>query len=334
MKTQRFEAERQALLAEKRLLRVGSAHEQAAQILCGLRREMRSALGRQDAQQAFALGVAAKSFRLPVEGLDLLRAHAFRLLGRECEAEQSLKEELRHFPENTEAAQLLATLRKDRPQAAGGGDECDKLIALVREHTMLSQERLQSLYALAKSVCERDVPGNFLECGVAGGGSSALLALVLARHSKRPRVLYSLDTFEGMPDPGALDAHQSTPAEATGWGAGTCAAPESAVRRVFESLGVSGIVTTVKGLFQDTLPGLRAQLAPVAFLHLDGDWYDSTLSVLHSLHGLYAPGGFLQIDDYGHWDGCRRAVQEYERQQGLHFNLRVIDNTGVWCETP
>lgn len=334
MDLQIFDAQRKALFREKRQGITGSAHEHAARIVDGILVEMRDALDREDAPKAFSLGVLAKSFRLSVRNLDLLRARAFSRMGRIPEAEQSLREELRHFPDNSQAARLLEGMLQGRPPAAGGVDECDELIALVRDYTMLGEARLRSLYTLARTVCEKGVPGDFVECGVAGGGSSALLAMVIARHSKCARTLYSLDTFEGMPDSGEMDMHQGTPAEATGWGAGTCAAPESAVRGVFEKLGVSGIVKTVKGLFQDTLPVLRAQLALVAFLHLDGDWYDSTMTVLVNLDGRYAPGALIQIDDYGYWEGCSKAVHEFERDKGVRFDLHVIDDTGVWCEAP
>lgn len=331
------EAARQALAEEKRRGLDGPAHALARSLVAGLLEEMRAALAAGDPERAFGLGIAAKAFSLPARGLDLARAQAFLLLDRPLEAEQSFKEELRLFPDNAQAAAELAELQAslpERPAPAGADAEFVELYGLVREHSMLSVERLRSLYELARDVCQRDVPGSFVECGVAGGGSSALLALTIARHSRRPRTLYALDSFEGLPEPCALDTHQGVSAQATGWCAGTCATTERAVRAVFESLGVSSIVDTRKGLFQDTLPGLRATLAPVALLHLDGDWYDSTLSVLESLHGLYAPGGVLQIDDYGHWDGCRMAVLEYQRRHGCALDLRPIDYSGVWCPAP
>ena len=41
------------------------------------------------------------------------------------------------------------------------------------------------------------------------------------------------------------------------------------------------------------------------------------------------PGGFLIIDDYGHWSGCQKAVDEFF---GLHFvekNFTKLDYTGI-----
>ncbi len=174
-------------------------------------------------------------------------------------------------------------------------------------YTMLSEARLYSLFCHAKEICVQNRPGNFVECGVAAGGSSALLACVIKKHSRRPRRLFSFDSFEGMPAPTAEDRHQGQAAEATGWGTGTCSAPESSLRRICTELGVWDIVTPVSGYFQDTLPGMRDKIGMIALLHLDGDWYESTRAILNNLYDRVLDDGFLQVDDYGHWEGCRKA---------------------------
>jgi hypothetical protein len=199
---------------------------------------------------------------------------------------------------------------------------------------MVGPKRLASLYRQALSICARDLPGNFVECGVAAGGTSALLAAVVARHSKRPRRLFACDTFEGMPATGAEDVHQGTNAEATGWGAGTCAAPISTLMTLCDQLGVSKIVTPVKGLFADSLPVNRATFGPIAFLHVDGDWYASTRDILVNLYDQVTPGGGIQIDDFGYWEGCRKAWAEFEAARGLSHGLDCIDETGVFTLKP
>jgi hypothetical protein len=165
---------------------------------------------------------------------------------------------------------------------------------------------------------------------VAGGGSSALLAAVLAKYSSQPRLLFSFDTFSGMPQSSALDVHQGQQAEDSGWGAGTCSAPESSLLEVCEKLGVRPFVRPVKGLFSDTLPAHRGEIGPIALLHMDGDWYSSTRDILENLFDQVVPGGFIQIDDYGYWEGCKRAVNEFALNRGLNFQPNRIDETGVW----
>ena len=66
-------------------------------------------------------------------------------------------------------------------------------------------------------------------------------------------------------------------------------------------------VELVQGLFQDTIDIDE----PVAFAHLDGDWYESTMTCLERISPLLVSGGRLVLDDYYAWSGCRTAVEEY-----------------------
>ncbi len=65
----------------------------------------------------------------------------------------------------------------------------------------------------------------------------------------------------------------------------------------------------VKGKVEETIPGDLP--GKIALLRLDTDWYESTRHELEHLWPLLVPGGVLIIDDYGHWAGARRAVDEF-----------------------
>ena len=52
-------------------------------------------------------------------------------------------------------------------------------------------------------------------------------------------------------------------------------------------------------------------MGPIAILRLDGDWYESTKVCLEHLFDLVVDGGFVIVDDYGAYEGCRTAVDEY-----------------------
>jgi len=65
----------------------------------------------------------------------------------------------------------------------------------------------------------------------------------------------------------------------------------------------------VEGDVRETLPA-RAPDA-IGLLRLDTDYYDSTLHELTHLYPRLAPAGVLIIDDYGHYQGSRQAVDEY-----------------------
>jgi predicted O-methyltransferase YrrM len=137
-----------------------------------------------------------------------------------------------------------------------------------------------------------------------------------------------------MPPASAEDTHNGVPADVTGWGAGTCAAPQASLMEVAGKLGVADLLKPVQGYFEDTLHQTKNWVGMIALLHLDGDWYSSTKVILENLYDRVYDGGVLQIDDYGHWDGCRKAVHEFFSARNLTPIMTQIDGTGVWLEKP
>ncbi len=325
----------------KDLLNVFPEHQKAKNLINALLEDLLEKIEKQlDAKQyktAFNLIVEAKSLKVPVKNLDYLRAVYFLKVDQPYDAKGSLAEELRFFPGNTEAEKLFQQLEKELPTPSTVGisdPEFMEISNAVKPYTMVSEERLYSLYRLAKKICQENIPGNFVECGTAAGGTTALIASVIKKHTKQVRWVYAFDSFEGMPPPTSDDTHNGVDAESTGWGTGTCAAPEESVRNLCIKLGVSDIVKTVKGYFQDTLPKMRDKTGMIALLHMDGDWYDSTMTIFDNLYDRVLNDGFIQIDDYGYWEGCRKAVEDFEKKRGIKFSLNQIDSTGVWTQKP
>ena len=286
--------------------------------------------------EAFKLIIKAKSLKVPIHGLDYLRAMCFVRMNNFGNALEALREELRLFPSNREATLLSDNLSNlvASPDPVINDSEFNGVLKVIKPYTLLSARRLYSLFNLAKHVCESDMPGHFVECGVAAGGSAALLAYTVKSRSLRPRKMYAFDTFEGMPAPTSADTHHGMPAEQTGWGSGTCYAPEGSVIEICKMLNVLDVIEPVKGYFQDTLPIMRTRIETVALLHMDGDWYDSTKTILSNLYDNVIANGYIQVDDYGHWDGCKKALKEFEASRNLRFKINPIDGTGVWFKKP
>ena len=207
--------------------------------------------------------------------------------------------------------------------------EFERLYRVIKPFTMLGSARLLSLYRNAMRICRENIPGDFVECGACRGGSAALLAYVAKTHSKVPRKVYACDTFEGMPEPGDADRHRGVTAAQCGFPAGSLRAPvETGLSEVTRRAGVADTVVPVKGLFRETLPVLAAKIGSVSLLHADGDWYESTMDIFCNLFGKVPSGGYVQIDDYGHWEGCRKAVEDYQKAKNIIFALEQIDYTG------
>ena len=170
-----------------------------------------------------------------------------------------------------------------------------------------------------------------MECGVAGGGSTALIASVIRRYSKSARRVYACDSYEGMPEPSEHDRAENQDAQSTGWGTGTCAAPEDSVKAIAAECGVSDLVQVVKGYFEDSFPGIQNSIASVGFLHIDCDWYESTLTVLRTFYDKLSPGALVQVDDYGYWEGMQKAVETFQRERSIQIPLQPLDGA-AWFQ--
>ena len=274
---------------------------------------------------ANAVAAAAKSLRIPVRNLDLWRALIFFGQGSPVAAREALKEELRYFPENETAQDLLNQVSSfSQEQQTNIDPDLSSILPVVLQYTMVGLPRLQSLFFLAKHVCRKDIPGDFVECGVAAGGTSALLAYVIKQYSRRPRVLYCFDSFSGMPDPGPQDVHMGITAQESGWGAGTCAAPMKSLLKVCQQLDVDTLIRPVAGFFKDTLPVAVQHISSIAFLHMDGDWYDSTMDILTNVYDKVGSNAPIQVDDFGYWEGCDKALADFAQSREIPLSVRRI----------
>jgi len=289
-----------------------------------------------DADTALYIINNAKALRIPFQGLDYLKAEAFLSLGRQAEALEYLKEELRWFPDHVQAQALLEQLGGVVRNTPGALDTTSfsALYQVIKPFTMVGDKRLQALYTHTRRILQSGLAGNVVECGVAGGGTSGLLAALLGEMAPQNMRLFCCDSFSGMPDPTAHDKHNGQEANDTGWGAGTCSAPESSVQSLCEQLGVLDRITIVKGYFEDTLPAWKDIIGPIALLHADGDWYSSTKAIFENLYDQVLPGAYIQVDDYGYWEGCRLALDEFFAARNMAVKLYPIDATGVYFFKP
>ena len=105
----------------------------------------------------------------------------------------------------------------------------------------------------------------------------------------------------------------------------------SSFDEVRSHLALSGLleenIIMIKGKVEDTIPS-QVPTDKIALLRLDTDWYESTKHELEHLYPMLVKNGLLIIDDYGHWQGCRKAVDEYMTKHDLPILLSRIDNTG------
>ena len=199
--------------------------------------------------------------------------------------------------------------------------EFSQLYRNVRPFTMCGNARLRGLHRAVHYIVAGNISGDLVECGAAKGGSASLIGLTLKRLNAH-RTLWVLDTFEGLPSPTIEDPDWEIAKKFTG----SCRATVTEVSALFESLGILDSCKLIKGRFQETVQEFSS--VGIALLHIDGDWYDSVKACLEGLYDRVTPGGVIQIDDYGHWKGSRKAVDEFIANRSLRINLQRLDYTG------
>jgi O-methyltransferase len=213
-------------------------------------------------------------------------------------------------------------------------DEADvELCTRVAPYTMTTPPRIFALARAVEYVVAAEIPGTIVECGVWRGGSMMAVALTLLRLGVTDRDLYLFDTFEGMTEPGeedvrhtgerAADLLTEESRDSHHWGH----APLDGVREALFSVGYpEARLHFVSGPVEETLPAQAPE--EIALLRLDTDWYASTKHELVHLFPRLAREGVLIVDDYGYWQGARRAVDEYIAANDARLLLNRIDYSG------
>jgi hypothetical protein len=207
----------------------------------------------------------------------------------------------------------------------------------VRPYTMTSPARVWALVNAIRYLSVNRIEGDICESGVWRGGSIMAAALKLKSVGDF-RKLWLYDTFGGMTEPIELDKAiaDGVPAydEWRKYQRGSavndwCFASLDDVRRNLESTGYPmGLVRFVAGKVEETLRAPSNIPDKIALLRLDTDWHESTKAELEALYDRLSPGGVLIVDDYGYWEGQRRAVDAFFASRPRKILLDRIDSIG------
>lgn len=215
-----------------------------------------------------------------------------------------------------------------------------RIVEEVKPFTLTGVDRILATLDAVRYVARRGVPGALVECGVWKGGSVLAMIRALQDVGVTDRDIYLYDTFSGMTEPSELDTTRYGEPAAAEWERSTsegrvpwswafdedAVSLESVQKLLFATGYPSERLHFVVGAVEETLP--QDPPASIAVLRLDTDWYESTRAELLHLYPRLSQGGVLIIDDYGHWEGARRSVDEYFGGQTSPILLGRIDYTG------
>lgn len=212
-----------------------------------------------------------------------------------------------------------------------------ELLTFCQPFTMTSVERLWAALSATKYVAKNNISGAFVECGVWRGGSSMAMMGTLTSLGIENRDFYLFDTFEGMTEATNLDNDPSgvnaqSLLEKTSKGDGNNIWCVADIQDVSTNIALTGYpverVKLVKGDVLETLLSEENIPDQIAILRLDTDWYESTKIELEILFPRLVSGGVCIVDDYGHWSGARKAVDDYLEDNQLFPLINAPDYTG------
>jgi len=217
-------------------------------------------------------------------------------------------------------------------------DDALQAYNMVKHNTMMAPINLVTLYEQAVYCEINNIEGDFVECGVWKGGAVGVMAIANKNYSQTERKLHLFDVFDDICEPNpkvdgkraiddVLKFSNKNESDITG--------KVEAIKGIYDIFGGHGTVTICNellvnkigyhsdniiyhiGWFQDTIPAHAHDIEKIAILRLDGDWYDSIKIPLQYLYPKVVSGGIIIIDDYGYYEGCTKAVNEYLAENNI-----------------
>ena len=187
----------------------------------------------------------------------------------------------------------------------------------MRVHPVYSSEEvLMFTYKMSIDILEKDIKGDFIECGVAAG--SQIGAMQQAMLDKQiSRTIWGFDSFEGIPFAGINDTEQPGIGEIDINKIGvleTTSIASYSQEDVLKNFQLWNLPTNnlklIKGWFENTIEPTSKEIKEIAMLRLDGDLYSSTYVCLEHLFEKVVSGGIIIIDDWN-LTGCQKAVKKF-----------------------
>lgn len=194
-------------------------------------------------------------------------------------------------------------------------------------------------------ILQNKIEGALVECGVESGHFEHLWINELMKHHTY-RDIYLYDTFRGLVKPTEYDytckdaklysmnkeevyavwKNHIIDEKTNNW----CYTPLENVQKRLESTGYpQQYLHYVVGDVMETLKDRTNIPDKIAILRLDTDWYESSKYELEQMYDNVVTGGVVIFDDYYHWDGQRRATDEFFLNRNIDCNFVDIGN----CKT-
>ena len=191
-------------------------------------------------------------------------------------------------------------------------------------------------------ILQNNIEGCIIECGVESGNFEHIWINELMKNNS-VRDIYLFDTFGGLVEPTEYDytckdaklyqmnkdqvyttwKNQVINEKVNGW----CYTPLDNVKQRLNLTGYpENNLHYVVGDVMETLKDKTTIPEKIAILRLDTDWYESSKYELEQMYDNVVRGGIIIFDDYYHWDGQRRATDDFFKSRNINYNFVDIGN--------
>jgi len=178
--------------------------------------------------------------------------------------------------------------------------------------SVLSHKKASLLINILEMV--KNVDGDMAELGVYRGGSAYLI------HKKYPtRILHLFDSFDGMKEPiQSNEYHKQGDFD------------DTSLEFVAANLNYSKYVYFHKGWFPESIPEHMYD-KKYSFVHLDGDFYESTLDAINYFYPRMSKNGIIVLDDYvsNNTPNVKRAILELKEKYNYKFYVTDLEQAVI-----
>lgn len=193
--------------------------------------------------------------------------------------------------------------------------------------TMIGLKRLDNIIECLKIIITDKIEGDVIEAGVWRGGAVILMKGILDAFNIMDKKIWVADSFKGVPKPNIEDYPQDKDDKLYTYTELQVSKEE--VMNNFKKYNLlDGNVEFLEGWFKDTL--YNSPINKLSLLRIDGDLYELTYQTLEALYPKLSPGGFCIIDDYGTFEYCSKAVNDYRELMNITEEIIDIDGWGVF----
>lgn len=195
------------------------------------------------------------------------------------------------------------------------------LYGQAKPYSLTNIPGFYNLYQSIDYLHRNRIAGDIAEFDCFLGGCGIFVKLMLRSRSDKRRMLV-FDTFTGFPA-GQKDVMRGKPVSSVRYDDFLEEVKDNYSHALADYSGVS----FVQGPVEETLPDFK--FSALALARLDTDFYSSTKAELKYAYPALVKGGVIIIDDYGMFQGSRRATDEYFTKEAPPLFNRI--NGTIWA---